>query len=131
MGGSSAAPGTSLLLLAVSSTERRALESSPGPALSSTRTTTSLEAVRSFRMTAATTTEEVQGRSSLLPTSSRTSSRMSSWKSVLASTTQAASTPQRPSNTRSTPWSGCSSTLVENNSCNNKLKSALNQQRAG
>merc|ERR1712012_1453858 len=93
MGGSSAVLGTSLLLLAVFNTERRALESSPGPVLSSTRTTTSLEAVRSSRTTAATTTEEAQGRSSLPPTSSRTSSRMSSRKSVSASTTQAASTP--------------------------------------
>merc|ERR1711974_89830 len=75
---SSAEQGTSQHLLVVSSTARPAPASSPGPASFSTRTTTSSAAVLSFPTTAATTTDEAQGRLSLLLTSSRMSSRMSS-----------------------------------------------------
>merc|ERR1719350_679706 len=74
---SSAEQGTSQHLLVAFSTVRRAPESSPGPALFSTRTTTSSAAVLSFPTTAATTMDEAQGRLSQLLTSSRMSSRTS------------------------------------------------------
>merc|ERR1711971_520510 len=74
---SSAEQGTSQHLLVVSSTERPVLASSPGLALFSTRTMTSLEAVLSFPTTAATTMDEAQERLSLLLASSRMSSRTS------------------------------------------------------
>merc|ERR1719322_2145053 len=75
----SAGRETSPHLLAISSTERRALESFPGPVSFSTETTTSSEAVRLSRTTAATTTDEVQERSSQRRTSLRMFSRMSKY----------------------------------------------------